>query len=775
MTNTEFQYMNKNLPVHVRVADLLQRMTLEEKVNEMNLVADMVGKTLANDMDVEDVLQMMRNFGVDLTAEELETNSSEIPGGSIWTEEGQLDIDKVRYAYVEVGRAHIYGMAASLPPAEMAEAINIIQEVVEKESRLGIPPLFASEGLHGHFAVGATMFPQAIGMGSTWDTALIEKIGAAIAAEARSVGTANLWFPVLDLARDPRWGRTEETYGEDPYLVTQLGVAMVKGMQGDDVSAPDKVVSTLKHFGGHGGALGGRDSNMVGMSERDLREIHFAPFEAAVKEAGALSIMPALHAIDSVPCHANSWLLRTIMLHEWGFEGHTVSDANGVEDLIGKHHISANQKDAIKEVVEAGLDIHNSGSNFIEPLVELVQEGIIDVSLIDEAVSRVLSVKFRLGLFDNRYVDPEVAKNIVGCEAHHNLARLAAQKSIVLLKNENNALPLSKELQSVLVVGHHADNPVDMLGGYTYPNGAVTVVEGVRAKLGDQAEVSHVKGGSVWEATDEEIAEAVEAAKEADFVIMVAGDSSTCGRNASSGEGVDRALLDLPGRQQELIEKVYAVGKPVVLVLINGRPASIRWANENIPAIVEAWYPGCEGGHAIADVLFGDYNPGGKLPVTFPKHSGQLPLFYNQTPSGRHIRYRDESADPLYPFGYGLSYTSFEYSDLEITPKKINPAGEVVVSLNVTNIGKISGDEVVQLYINDEVSSVVTPMITLKGFQRVYLQAGESKQVSFTLGPRHLEILDINLKKVVEPGVFKVLVGSSSEDIRLEGSFEVLS
>jgi len=549
---------------------------------------------------------------------------------------------------------------------------------------------------------------------------------------------------------------------------------MVRGMQGDDISSPNKVVSTLKHFGGHGGCLGGRDSNMVGMSERDLREIHFAPFEAAVKEAGALSIMPALHAIDSIPCHANSWLLRTIMMDEWGFKGFTVSDANGVEDLVNKHFICANQKEAIKEVVEAGLDVHNNGSGFRGPLVEMIRDGLIDPALVDEAVGRVLGIKFRLGLFDNRKVDPELAEATVGCEAHMKLARQAAQESMILLKNENNTLPLSKDLTSILVVGHHADCPVNMLGDYSYPNGAVTVVEGIRAKLGEKVEVKHVKGGEVWEATDEEIAEAVDAAKEVDLVVLVAGDSSNWGRSASSGEGVDRAILDLPGRQQELMESIYATGTPIVLVLINGRPISIRWAAENIPAIIEAWYPGCEGGHAIADVLFGDYNPGGKLPITFPKYSGQLPLFYYHKPSGRHIYYRDTGAEPLFPFGFGLSYTDFDYSNLEISPSEITPQGQVTVCFDVTNTGRIAGDEVVQLYINDIVSSVVTPVKRLKGFQRVHLDPGETRRVILKLGPEHLAILNRNLDKVVEPGTFQVLVGSSSVDIRLEGEFEVL-
>jgi beta-glucosidase len=685
---------------------------------------------------------------------------------SVLEEDGTVNPERARELLAGSPGGSAAGVT-SLSPRQNAAAANAVQKAACEETRLGIPVMFVGEGLHGHVANGATIFPQAIGMGSTWNPALIGQVGRAIGTEARAVGVHELFAPVLDLGREPRWGRTEETYGEDPYLASRIGVAMVKGMVGQKLSDPDAVSCGGKHFGGHGEPLGGRDSNMEGITERDLREIHFQTFRAAVQEGGARCIMAAYHALDGVPCHANHWLLTEVLRQEWGFKGHVVSDAGGVEGLHSKHRVAADQKEAVRQTIEAGLDTHlGFGPIFAPAVIELVQEGKLSEATLDQAVGWILRLKFELGLFEQPYVDSDRAEQVCSSPEHRALALEVARQSIVLLKNEGDLLPLSKEARSILVAGPNAHSPRGQLGDYSGSNAVVTVLDGIRAKVAPGTEVRYVRGCDHRGLSTEGIAEAVAAAKSSDLAILVLGESSWT-EGMTGGEGNDRAELDLPGVQQQLLEAVCETGTPVVLVLIGGRPLTISWAAEHVPAILEAWYPGQEGGTAIADVLWGDTNPGGKLPISFPRTVGQLPLFYNYKPTGRAYDYVLTSGKPLYEFGYGLSYTRFEYADLAISPQCIGPAGQVTVSVTVKNAGDRAGDEVVQLYVLDLVSSVVTPVKQLKGFRRVTLGAGESRTVEFTLGPKHLALLDRHLEPVVEPGTFAVMVGG------LEGTFEV--
>ncbi len=760
-------YRDAAQPIQARVEDLLARMTLEEKAAQtVTFRVGGLGGGLLERVPREEMRSFMVRMGAaaDIDFSAMAERPERI---SYVNEDGDLDLERAT-AYLKSSPGGFSSGAVSSSPRKNAQIANALQRIAAEETRLGIPYLLVGEGLHGHVAAGATIFPQAIGMASTWDPDLIGRIGRVIGTEARAVGTHELFAPVLDLGRDPRWGRTEETYGEDPHLAARMGVAMVKGMQGARLSDPDAVSCGGKHFGGHGEPLGGRDSNMEGITERDLREIHLRTFEAAVKEAGARCIMAAYHALDGVPCHANRWLLTEVLRQEWGFLGHVVSDAGGVEGLHNKHRVAADFYEAAKLTLEAGLDAFLAmGTDFASILVDLVRQGRMAESTLNQAVRWILRLKFELGLFDDPYVDPDRAEAICNAPEHRALALQAARESIVLLKNEGNLLPLSRDVRSILVAGPNADSPWNQLGDYSGEAPVVTVLEGVRNKVGASAQVRYARGCGIKDGATDGIAEAVAAAQESDLAILVLGESSWT-EGMTGGEGNDRAELDLPGAQQQLLEAVCATGTPVVLVLINGRPLTINWAAEHVPAILEAWYPGQEGGTAIADVLWGDYSPGGKLPITFPRTVGQLPLYYNYKPTGRAYDYVLTEFAPLFPFGYGLSYTQFAYRDLTIEPEAIAPAGQVRVSVTVQNVGDRAGDEVVQLYINDVISSVVTPVIELKGFQRIHLEPGESRTVRFVLGPKELALLDRHLEPVVEPGEFEVMVGG------LKGAFRVI-
>ncbi|MBS7606540.1 glycoside hydrolase family 3 C-terminal domain-containing protein [Candidatus Bathyarchaeota archaeon] len=650
----------------------------------------------------------------------------------------------------------------SFPPREAAELHNNIQKFFLENTRLKIPVIIHDEGLHGCMAQGCTIFPQSIALASTWNPELVERIGVAIGKETRAHGIHQLLSPTINIARDPRCGRTEETYGEDPYLASIMAVAFVRGVQSQ------KVICTPKHFAANFVGDGGRDSNAIHFSERLLREIYFPAFKAAIQKGGALSLMAAYNSIDGVPCSCNRWLLTEILRKEWDFKGFVVSDYGSVLGLITHHRVAGTKAEAAKKALEAGLDMELPESDCFEHLIDLVREGKIQEEVINEAVRRVLRAKVWLGLFEEPFIDPEYAERICDCDEHRKLALEAAREGIVLLKNDG-ILPLSRNLKAIAVLGPNA--AVMRLGGYSgYGVKVVSPLEGIRNKVSEHMRVYYAEGCSLTGTSKEGFKDALKVVKNSDVAILFMGNSVP----ETEGEQRDRCNLDLPGVQEDLIMEVCDLGIPTIVVLINGSAITMTKWIDRVNAVVEAWYPGEEGGNAIADVLFGDYNPGGKLPITFPKTVGQLPLYYNPKPSGRVYDYVDlRGTQYLFPFGYGLSYTKFEYSNLRITPEKISPEGKVKIQLEVKNVGRYIGDEVVQLYIRDPLASVARPLKELKGFERITLKPGEQKTVEFTLGPEELSFYDVNMDLVVEPGLFEVMVGSSSEDIRLKGTFEV--
>ncbi len=698
-------------------------------------------------------------------------------------EDGRFSPEKARQLLAN-GMGQITRPAgwSDLPPVQAASLTNEIQRFLKEETRLGIPAIMHEECLTGLMARGGTTFPQAIGLASTWMPELIEQMTTAIRREMRAVGAHQGLSPVLDVLRDPRWGRTEETYGEDHYLVASMGVAYIRGLQGDDLR--QGIVATAKHFAAHGFSEGGRNCAPVHVGPRELREIFLFPFEAAVRVAKVQSIMNAYHDLDGIPCAASRELLTDILRGEWGFDGIVVSDYGAVHMLQTIHHLAANELEAAVLALEAGIDVELPHIHCYPHLVEAVRSGRISEAVIDQAVRRVLTVKERLGLFENPFVeDVSAAARIIQSPEHRALSLEIARKSIVLLKNDNQTLPLRKDLGTIAVIGPNADAPIHMMGDYTYsahlnlkePDVPITtVLAGIRAKVSPNTKVLYAKGCEVIGGTDEGIPEAVEVARQAEVVVLVVGDRSGLFRNdATSGEGCDRSDLRLPGWQESLVRAVLETDKPVVLVLINGRPVALGDLVDRIPAIVEAWLPGQEGGTAIADVLFGDVNPGGKLPITVPRTVGQVPIHYNRVPFS-HRDYVDAPGKPLFPFGHGLSYTQFEYSDLVIEPAQVPPAGIVSISVVVKNVGDREGDEVVQLYVHDPVASRVRPVKELKGFKRITLQPGEAKRVTFHLSMDQLGFYDHAMRLIVEPGTIEVMVGSSSEDIRLKGTFEIV-
>ncbi|RKY84837.1 beta-glucosidase, partial [candidate division KSB1 bacterium] len=845
-------YLNPDLPVKERVKDLLSRMTIEEKIAQLQCM-----------LRGEEVIQ-------------------------------------------ERGIGGLGVVLRRLGPVEAAKKANKIQRYAYEHTRLKIPVIIHDEALHGLVGKGATSFPQAIGLASTWDTQLMEKVATVIARETKSRGIHQVLSPVINIARDVRWGRVEESYGEDPYLTSRMGVAFCKSIE------KEGVITTPKHFVANVGD-GGRDSNPIHFSERLLREIYFPAFKACFQEAGARSVMAAYNSIDGLPCSANRWLLTDILRNEWGFKGFVVSDYGSVWGIVFKHNTASTKKEGAKQAIEAGLDVELPNINLYgEPLLQSVKSGLVSESTIDKSVKRILEIKFRMGLFENRYVDPDYAGKINDCKKHRKLALQAAREAIVLLKNEGNTLPLKKDIKSIAVIGPNAD--AVRLGGYSGSGmKVVTVLEGIKNKVSPGTRVFYEKGCELGKAAlppissenlistgekgmvhglkgeyfnnmdlsgdpvvvridkqvnfdwggdspdpkinsdhfsvrwsgkftvpstklyrisittddgvrlyvngrllvdrwfdraattdivslkleagkqydicieyyenggmafaslgwdeksdiEDEIQKAVEVVKKSDAVVVVTG--------IIEGEGRDRAYLDLPGSQEELIKKVSDVGKPVVVVLINGSAVTMNNWIDRVSAIVEAWYPGEEGGNAIADVLFGDYNPGGKLPITFPQSVGQAPLYYNYKPTGRGYDYIYVSGKPLFPFGYGLSYTEFKYSNLRITPEKITTNEKINISVDVENVGNFRGDEVVQLYLHDVVASMIRPVKELKGFKRITLDPEEKKTVNFVIKPEQLSFLDVNMNRIIEPGIFEVMIGSSSEDIRLKSSFEVVS
>lgn len=762
-------YKNSKAPTEDRVKDLLGRMTLEEKVGQLSTLLGW---------------EMYQKQGKKVTfSPEYKKAVDERHIGMLWA---TLRADPWTKKTLTTG----------LNPTLAAQATNALQKYAVESTRLGIPLLLAEECPHGHMAIGTTVFPTSIGQSSTWNPALVQRMAATIAAEARAQGAHIGYGPVLDLAREPRWSRVEETYGEDPVLTSQMGIAMVKGFQGDNLRSGANVISTLKHFTAYGVPEGGHNGGGISIGHRELHQSYLSPFRAAVK-AGALSVMTAYNSVDGVPCSSNEYLLSDLLRDEWGFDGFTVSDLGSISGLVGSHRVAATPIEAAALAINAGLDADLSGYGYDKHLLEAIKSGQVSMAILDQAVSRVLRLKFEMGLFENPYVDPKKAARVVRNEAHVQLARQVAQESMVLLKNEGNVLPLSKSLKSIAVIGPNADNSYNQLGDYTAPQperNITTVLEGIRAKVSAKTKVTYVKGSAIRDTTFANIAEAVEAARNSEVAVVVLGGSSardfkteyqTSGAatvstpekvqalsDMESGEGFDRATLDLLGKQLELLQEVVKTGTPVVVVLIKGRPLNLNWMAAHVPAILDAWYPGQEGGHAVADVLFGDYNPAGRLPISVPKHVGQLPVYYNAKRPAKHD-YVEMDAQPLYSFGYGLSYTSFVYSDLQVNASENQGDVEVKVRFQVKNTGSRDGDEVVQLYLRDRVSSTVTPDRQLKQFQRIHLKAGEQKTVELVLKAEDLMLLDPKMQWVVEPGDFDVLVGASSDDIKLESTFKI--
>ncbi len=742
-------YKNKNLAIEDRVADLLSRMTLEEKV-----------------------AQITGGHSEDLG---LLDSSGELP-----------------YKTPAEFFKESYDINNKMTPRVRALAHNAIQRYQLEKSPLGIPSIFQGEALHGFMAYGSTSFPQALGLASTWDPALVKAVFTAAADEMAASGTNQAFSPVLDLARDPRWGRTEETYGEDPYLGAKIGVAAIEGLQGDTFLIDrHHVLATAKHFTAHGQPESGTNTAPANFSERELREFYMYAFEAAVREARVGSVMASYNEIDGIPSHVNHWLLDRVLRQEWGFRGYVTSDGEGLQMLYKVHGVAAGPDDAARKALAAGVDFDLSDGSVYRTVLEQVKDGRIPQWRLDRAVSRVLAAKFRLGLFENPYVDPAYAEKVTNSPEHQALALKAAEREIVLLKNEGALLPLDpKKLKTIAVIGPDAADV--HLGGYARdPGHGVSVLDGIRKRLGSEVNVLYAEGCKIttgkqgwngWYENNSVLADpatqqasiraAVEVAKKSQVAILVVGETEATNREAWSENHLgDRDSLDLLGAQNQLVQAVVETGVPTVVLLINGRPLSINYIAEHVPAILEGWYLGQEGGTAAARVIFGDVNPGGKLPISFPRSVGQLPDYYDHKPS-RNRSYIFTSRAPLFAFGLGLSYTTFKLDNLRVSPETIPPGGAVKITVDVTNTGSREGDEVPQLYIHQRVSSVTRPVLALRGFQRVHLQPGEKTSVTFTLSPDDLSIYDDRMQKVVEPGIFDIFVGSSS-NTTLSGQIQV--
>mgnify|MGYP000374570152 FL=1 len=753
-------YKDPSFSIDVRLSDLLSRMTLEEKVG-----------------------QLLCPLGWEM----YEIHGSEVhPSGKFKQLIKERNVGMLWATY----RADPWTkktLANGLNPEMAAKAGNALQKYVMENTRLGIPMFLAEEAPHGHMAIGATVFPTGIGMAATWSPELVKEVGQVIAKEIRSQGGHISYGPVLDLARDPRWSRVEETFGEDPVLSGILGASMVDGLGGGNLSQKYATIATLKHFLAYAVPEGGQNGNYASVGIRDLHQNFLPPFRKAI-DAGALSVMTSYNSIDGIPCTSNHYLLTQLLRNEWKFRGFVVSDLYSIEGIHESHFVAPTKENAAIQSVTAGVDVDLGGDAYTN-LCHAVQSGQMDKTVIDTAVCRVLRMKFEMGLFEHPYVDPKIAAKTVRRKEHIELARKIAQSSITLLKNENSILPLSKTINKVAVIGPNADNRYNMLGDYTAPqedSNVKTVLDGILTKL-SPFRVEYVRGCAIRDTTVNEIEQAIEAARRSEVVIVVVGGSSARDFKTSyketgaavaeegsvsdmeCGEGFDRASLSLLGRQQELLESLQKTGKPLIVVYIEGRPLEKNWASEYADALLTAYYPGQEGGNAIADVLFGDYNPSGRLPISVPRSVGQIPVYYNKKAPRNHD-YVEVSSSPLYSFGYGMSYTTFEYSDLQVVQKS---ARCFEVSFKVKNTGKYDGEEVSQLYMRDEYASVVQPMKQLKHFERFHLKKGEEKKVTFVLTEEDFFLVNYTLKKVVESGTFQVMIGSSSDDIRLEKSISV--
>lgn len=750
-------YQNPKLSVEQRVNDLVSRMTLQEKVGQLRCTLAWNYYTIKG-KNVE-------------PSELFKKDIAEGQIGMLW---GTYRADPWTQKSLENG----------LNPELAAKAGNALQKYVIEHTRLGIPLFLAEEAPHGHMAIGTTVFPTGFGMAATWNPALIEKTGEVIGQEIRLQGGHISYGPVLDLAREPRWSRVEETMGEDPVLAGELGAAMVKGLGGGILSKPYSTIATLKHFIGYGTTEAGQNGGITIAGARELQESFLPPFKKAI-DAGALSVMTSYNSLDGIPSTCSKALLTDLLRTQWGFNGFVVSDLYSIDGIHGTHRVAETKQQAGVMALKAGVDA-DLGALAFGRLEDAVQKGMVTEAEIDVAVKRILKMKFEMGLFEHPYVDAAQAKQLVRSDNNKAVALQVAREVITLLKNQNHVLPLSKT-QKVLVCGPNADNVYNMLGDYTAPqeDGNVkTILAGIRSKL-PASQVTYVKGCAVRDTTASNIAEAVAAAKQADVIVVAVGGSSardfktsyketgaavTDSKTISDmdcGEGFDRATLTPLGHQMQLLKALKATGKPLVVVYIEGRPMDKSWAAQHADALLTAYYPGQEGGTAIADVLFGDYNPAGRLPVSVPANVGQIPVYYNKKPPMPHD-YVEMSARPLYAFGYGLSYTTFKYDDLNIEETGDT---QFKVTFNVTNTGDMDGDEVVQLYLHDEFASTAQPMMQLKKFSRIFIPKGETKQVSFTLEAEDLEIVDQEMNHVVETGDFTVMIGPSSDNIILKATF----
>lgn len=785
MKNSLPDYLNPDRSIAKRTSDLLSRMTLDEKI-----------------------AQLQSRWGFEILG----------PSGAA---KNKMN------AVLKHGIGHISRIAGMLPlsPFIAALIINSIQRYLKKHTRLGIPAIIHEECLSGLQAREATCFPQIIGLASTWDPSLVEKMTEQIRTQMRAIGAQQGLSPVLDIARDPRWGRTEETFGEDPYLVSRMGTAYVKGLQSNDLK--EGVIATAKHFIGYSASEGGLNWAPPHINTKELYEVFSRPFAAAIHEADLKSVMNAYNEINGIPCALSHEVLTELLRNKLGFNGFVVADYKSVSTAHTYHHVSANLTEAGVAALKAGLDIElPTVEAYTSELKNAIRTGTLPEAVIDTAVRRVLKAKFELGLFEKTFVKKLKIKSVFTMPENQKLALEIARKSIVLLKNQNHILPLSKDISALAVIGPSADSMRNFLGDYSYisqlegvldfllnPNDVMTedmsdkekkqalkfykeiiaakdnetlakklykhktVYQAIKAKVEKKTQIRYAKGCDILDDSEKGLTEAVKCAGTVDAVVLVLGDRCGLRKDCTSGEARDRTDLNLPGIQEKLLRAVAATGKPVILVLVNGRPVSLKWASMNIPAIIEAWVPGEQGGQAIADVLFGDCTPGGKLPISFPRTVGQIPVYYYHKPSGGrsnwHGDYVDESVKPLYEFGYGLSYTHFTYSDLEINPACVDIAKQVLISVRVCNSGQRAGTEVVQLYLHDREACVTRPVKELAGFCRVSLESGQTCSVQFALKLSQLGFLDKSDNFIVEPGTIDVMIGSSSEDIRLRGEFRI--
>lgn len=752
-------YENPDLSIKKRIDDLIGRMNLNEKTAQMVTLYG-YGRILQDELPTSEWMNEPWKDGIGNIDEQLNSVT--------YHPRAQTDL--------------------SWPPSRHADAMNKVQRFFIEKTRLGIPADFTNEGIRGLASEKATSFPAEIGQGSTWDPELINQIGHVEGQEAKALGYTNIYSPILGVSRDPRWGRVVETYGEDPYLVSQYGVAMVTGLQSEGV------VSTLKHFGVYSMPKGGRDGDDrtdPHLTLREVKTLFLPPFKAAVN-AGAMGVMSSYNDYNGVPVTGSYHFLTEILRQQFGFNGYVVTDSGALEFIYSKHHVVPDFKGAVKRGVESGVNVRTTfekPSVYLDPLRQLVKDGDLSMETIDSRVRDILRVKFKLGLFDHPYVDAKKADDLVRTDDSKALSLRAARESLVLLKNRDNLLPLDRnKIHSVLVAGANATEINHSVSRYGPSHiDVVSTLEGVKNHVNKGTDVSYVKGPEItdsdWPESDimetslsasekKEINKAQKAAKKSDVAIVVVG-----GNRETVGESHSRVSLKLPGHQEALVKAIQQTGTPTVVVLVNGRPHSINWIDQNVSSILEAWFPGEMEGKAIADALFGDYNPGGKLPVTFPKTVGQIPLNFpfmpnSQSESGAGNA-RARVTGPLYPFGYGLSYTQFKYNDLQIEPEQQGTGGRVHVSLNVKNTGQRKGDEVVQLYIHERTTPVITPVKELRGFKRITLNPGETKTVEFELKPDDLQLLNEHMEWQVVPGTYDVMIGSSSEDTRLKGSFKI--